>query len=196
MSLEFDKETHTYRWNGAVVPSVTQVLDPYTGLEFVDREVLRRAAEFGNHVHEACHLFNLDTLDRESLDPELAPYVDAWASFLEDTGAVVLLSEHQVVSEQFGYAGTLDTIVWWGKSKRLIDVKSTAGIPKTVGPQTAAYVAAYREQAGETIRDRYCVQLKPDGSYRSHKLSDPSDWSIFQSALNLNRWYYNGVRHA
>lgn len=195
MTLEFDNDSHTYRLNGAVVPSVTQILSPYTSLEFVNPELLRRAAEFGNHVHEACHLFNLDALDRDSLDPELAPYVDAWALFLDTTGAVVLLSEHRIASEQYAYAGTLDTVVWWGKSKRLIDIKSTAGVPKTVGPQTAGYANAYREQTGETLRDRYCVQLRHDGTYRSHKLSDPADWSIFQSALILNRWYYNGAKH-
>lgn len=190
MSLTFDSATHTYRLNGARLPSVTQILSPYSSLEFVDRDLLERAAAFGTHVHEACHLFSQDALDRESLDSELAPYVDAWAAFLEDTGAVVLLSEQRVVSEQYGYAGTLDAIVWWGKSKRLIDIKSSTGVPKTVGPQTAGYAQAYREQTGEPIRDRYCVQLKPDGTYRSHKLSDPADWSIFLSALNLNRWFY------
>ncbi|KKM90666.1 hypothetical protein LCGC14_1236460, partial [marine sediment metagenome] len=125
MTLEFHPEGHRYLLDGQEVPSVTQVLEPYTGLEYVDRELLRRAAEFGTHVHEACHLFNIDSLDRLTLDPALAPYVSAWEQFLDDTGAVVLQSEHRVASRKFKYAGTLDTTVFWGKSKRLIDIKST-----------------------------------------------------------------------
>lgn len=190
MTLEFQSEGHTYRLDGREVPSVTQVLEPFSSLEYVDRELLRRAAEFGNHVHEACHLFNIDTLDRRTLDPVLAPYVSAWEQFLDDTGAVVLQSEHRVASRKFKYAGTVDTTVFWGKSKRLIDIKSIASLPRTVGPQTAAYAEAYYEDTGERIRDRYCVQLKPDGAYSVQKLSDPNDWNIFQSALNLYRWYY------
>jgi len=190
VTLEFHSEGHRYLLDGQEVPSVTQVLEPYTGLEYVDRELLRRAAEFGTHVHEACHLFNIDSLDRLTLDPALAPYISAWEQFLDDTGAVVLESEHRVASRKFKYAGTLDTTVFWGKSKRLIDIKSTVGLPRTVGPQTAAYAEAYHEDTGERIRDRYCVQLKPDGTYSLQKLSDPNDWNIFQSALNLHRWYY------
>ena len=192
MTLEFQSEGHRYLLDGMEVPSVTGILEPYTGLEYVDRELLRRAAEFGTHVHEACHLFNLDMLNSDALDPALAPYVTAWAQFLEDTGAVVLQSEFRVASEQLGYAGTLDTIVFWGKSNRLIDIKSTAGVPRTTGPQTAAYTQAYREQTGESIRDRYCAHLKPDGKYDLHKLSDPRDWDIFKAALMLCKWHKRG----
>ena len=190
--LQFNPDGHQYLLNNRPVPSVTQVLEPYTGLEYVDRELLRRAAEFGTHVHEACHLFNLDMLNSDALDPALAPYVTAWAQFLEDTGAVVLQSEFRVASEQFCYAGTLDTVVFWGKSNRLIDIKSTAGVPRTTGPQTAAYTQAYREQTGESIRDRYCAHLKPDGKYDLHKLSDPRDWDIFKAALMLCKWHKRG----
>lgn len=194
--IEFDAATHRYRLDGQPVPSVTQVLDPYTGLEFVNADLLRRAAEFGSHVHEACHLFNQGALDTATLDPALAPYVAAWSSFLEDSDATVLLSEHRVASRKLGFAGTLDTIVWWGKSKRLVDIKTSAGVPKTVGPQTAAYATAYREQTGEALKHRYCVQLKENGKYALRKLDDPQDWQIFQSALILNRWFYNGAHHA
>lgn len=188
--LQFNPVGHQYLLNNRPVPSVTQVLQPYSGLEFVDREVLARAAEFGTHVHEACHLLNLGRLDADNLDEALVPYVQAWAQFLEDTGAVVVLSEHRVASEAYNFAGTIDTIVHWGKSSRLVDIKSTSGVPRTVGPQTAAYRQALKESTGDSVRDRYCVQLKPDGRYALHKLTDPNDWNIFQSALNLHRWYY------
>lgn len=187
--IEFEPESHIYRVDGAVVPSVTQILDPYTGLEFVDRETLQRAAEFGSHVHEACHLFNMDELDRDALDADLAPYVDAWERFLDESGAVVLLSEHRVASRKYGYAGTLDSVVHWGKTKRLVDIKTGAAVPRTVGPQTFAYTQALSEE-GESVSQRHCIHLKGDGTYSNHKLNDPRDWSIFQSALNLHNWYH------
>lgn len=187
--IEFEPQGHVYRVDGRQVPSVTEILEPYTSLEFVDRETLRRAAEFGDHVHLACHLYDIGELDEGALDPELAPYLDGWKAFLRDSGAVVLLSEYRVASRKYGYAGTFDKLLFWGKSKRKVDIKSGSVVPKTVGPQTAAYVQAYAEETGKHIRDRYCIHLPGDGKYRSHKLKDLRDWSIFQSALNLYNWH-------
>lgn len=189
--IEFEPEGHIYRLDGREVPSVTQILEPYTGLEFIDKELLRRAAEFGTHVHDACHLFNMDELDRDSLDPVLMPYVNAWERFLDESGAVVVLSEHRVASRKYGYAGTLDAIVHWGKSLRLIDLKTGTAVPKTVGPQTFAYSQAHSETSGERVYLRHCIHLKGDGTYSNHKLPDPRDWSIFQSALVLHNWYHH-----
>lgn len=189
--LTFEEEGHVYRVDGQRVPSVTQVLDPYTRLEFVHPEDLERARILGTRVHQACHLWNLEELDVDVLDPILVPYLDAWRAFLDDTGAVVILSEVRVVSDLHGYAGTLDDVLAWKRSERLVDVKSGV-IPKTVGPQTAAYRQALAESKGLHLRDRYCVQLRPDGTYRCVKLSDPRDWTIFKSALNVHQWHRGG----
>lgn len=186
--LEFDEATHTYRLDGVRAPSVTQVLDPYSGLEHVDPAVLKAAAEFGNHVHLACHYFNEGTLNRAALDPPLVPYVNAWERFLNETGAVVIASECRVFSRRHGFAGTLDSRVAWGRRNRLIDIKSTTGVPRTVGPQTAGYAEAWHEMTGERMRDRYCIQLRGDGTYRSHKLEDPRDWEIFKACLVVHQW--------
>lgn len=190
MTIEFEPDGHVYRLDGRVLPSVTQILEPYTGLEFVDKELLRRAAEFGSHVHEACHLHDTGQLDEASLDPALVPYLDGWKQFLEDSGAVVILSEHRVASRKHGYAGTFDKLMFWGKSRRMVDVKSGTVLPRTVGPQVAAYCEAYDEGTRERIRDRYCIHLPGAGKYKSHKLTDARDWNYFKAALVLHQWFY------
>lgn len=187
--VAFDGPSHTYRVDGRVWPSVTQCLDRYAGLEHVDADVLRRAAEFGTHVHSACHLHNEERLDWKALDPELARYVRGWIKFLDESGAVVLSSEQRVVSRRHGFCGTLDARVAWGRTSRLVDIKSTSTLPRTVGPQTAGYGEAWHEMTGERIRDRYCVHLKPD-DYVVHKLSDPRDWERFKAALVVHQWLY------
>lgn len=186
--IEFEPEGHIYRVDGRVFPSVTQVLEPYTGLEFVDRETLRRAAEFGNHVHQAVHLYNVGELDEQSLDPALVPYLDGWKLFLYESGATVILSEHRVASRRYQFAGTLDDLLFWGNSKRLIDVKSGSVVPKTTGPQLAAYGRAYFEETGERIRYRRCVHLPGEGKYKVIPLNNPRDWPIFQCALTIHKW--------
>lgn len=192
MKLELDKETHVYRVDGRVVPGVTEVLRPLQDFDHVQAGVLAAAADFGQNVHEAVNLLNRGELDFDTLDLALVPYVQSWQGFLEASGAVILASEQAVYSKTYGFAGTLDAVAFW-KGDAIIDVKSTAAVPRTVGPQTAAY----KEARGNKKARRYCVHLQADGSPgRAHELKDPADFSIFLSALNIWKWQHKGARHA
>ena len=185
--LQFDAETHRYTVGSERLPSVTEVLDPLLELDGIPKHVLKAAAEFGTHVHMATDLFDKGVLDEPALDPHLAPYLAAWKIFLRDTRAVVDASEVRVVHAKLRYAGTFDKAVHWKKRgvlrTALIDIKS-GEVPRTVGPQTAAYAEAHPFKFAE----RYCLQLRGDATYRLTRLTDPTDWSIFLSALNLHRW--------
>lgn len=182
--LEFDEPTHTYRYYGRVVPSVTQVLEPYSGLEFVDAELLAIAAEFGTHVHQACHLYNVGELEPASLDDGIAGYLAGWIKFLTDTGFVVTASEQRVFHAVKQYAGTLDTTGHLPKLKEpiLLDIKTGSAFPKTVGPQTAAYAQALGRRMA-----RYCVLLGPE-TYTLAPLRELRDYDVFNAALTIHRW--------
>lgn len=182
--LTFDEAAHAYHVAGVRWPSVTQVLDPLLELDGIPWGILAAAAAFGQHVHQACHLFNLGRLDWHRLDPALMPYVSAWQRFLTETGCVVVASEMRVAHRRLRYAGTLDTIGLIRGHRELVDIKSTAAIPRTVGPQTAAYA----EAAGEPRIRRRVVQLRDDGTYRSESLKSSADWHLFLSALNIHQW--------
>lgn len=193
IGLEFNEEAHTYRFRGHQCPGVTSVLDPWSGLEHVNPEVLQAAAEFGNHVHLACHLFNMDNLDRSSLTPLVAQYLNGWEQFLEESGAQVVYSEVKVVHPEMLYAGTLDTICRVKKTNRIYDIKTGSAVPKTVGPQLAAYNEAWHAMTGQKRMRRYCVHLMPDG-YNVVPLDRPEDWDIFKAALLLHRWKQGELR--
>ena len=182
--LQFDEAAHAYTVGGVRWPSVTQVLDPINELDGIPRHVLDAAAAFGTNVHAACHLHNQGTLDEAALDPALAPYVEAWRRFLSDTGAIVIASEVRVAHPTLRYAGTLDTIAKIGGVRELVDIKSTAQIPRTVGPQTAAYAEARTEPR---LRRRV-VQLRGDGSYVARRLDNRADFNTFVSCLNIWRF--------
>ena len=182
--LCFDEASHTYHVGGVRWPSVTEVLDPLLELDGIPRHVLDAAAAFGSNVHAACHLYNQGRLDEASLDPALAPYLFGWKQFLADTGAIVVASELRVSHKQLRYAGTLDTIAMIDRRRELVDIKSTAEIPRTVGPQTAAYA----EAKGEPRIRRRVVQLRADGDYRSRVLTNRTDFNVFVSCLNIWRF--------
>lgn len=191
--LSFEPGDHIYRYRGARIPSVTGILEPYSGLEFVDPDHLAMLAEFGNHVHQAVHLWNIGDLDESTLDPALLPYLNGWRQYLDDTRAEIIASEMRVFSPTMRYAGTLDSILRIKKSDRLVDLKTGAAIPRTVGPQTAAYDHARREAVGGRLMKRGCLRLtgKDDGiGYTYHPLNDPRDFEVFKAALSLHRWQH------
>lgn len=186
MRLEFDAAAHQYRIDGRRVPSVTEVLEPLQDFGGASPDVLRAAADFGTHVHEACALLVRGELDWDALDVALVPYVIGAQRFLDESGFVVIAAELRVGHAELRYAGTLDLLGEWRGQRALVDWKSGA-VPRTVGPQTSGYAMAYHAHHGEQVRRRYCVELKPHG-YAVHSLSDSGDRSIFLSALNCHHW--------
>lgn len=182
--LTFDADTHTYRWKGAQVPSVTQVLAPYTDLSKIPRAILERKRQIGTAVHKAIELDLADDLDEDSIAEECRGYFEGWRRFREQSYFGAALSEHQAYSEKFGYAGTLDLFGSLPSGPALIDTKCTTFVYPTAGPQTSAYA----ELIGKPKIDRYILQLSPDGKYELHPCRDRADWAIFQAALTLHHW--------
>lgn len=187
--LKFYEGDHIYELDGVMVPSVTQILDPYSGLEFADPEALAIAQEFGTHVHDACHLWNIGELDYEALcededNKALLSYLEGWIMFCEKTGFRASESELMVYHDKLKYAGKSDNLGRFSErgDDTLVDIKTGSSIPKTVGPQTAAYT----EALGKRLK-RLCVLLKPN-NYSVKQLTDPNDFSIFKAALTLHRW--------
>lgn len=198
-SIELDEVTHVYRVGGRIWPGVSEVLNPINELDGIPRDLLAAAAEFGRHVHTAVDFWNRGVLDEAALDPVLAPYLAGWKKYLQESGAVVIVSEKKVRHRLHRYCGTLDSAVALlrraRRSNHIVDVKSGL-VPRTVGPQTAAYREAWvSEQLGaaDISTTRFCVQLRPDGDYRLHKLEASTDWSMFVSCLNIHRWRFPNV---
>jgi hypothetical protein len=190
--LRLDVERHEY-WLGKVrLPSVTQALSVIESFDHIPADVLERARLFGRHCHTMIDLFNKGELDEETLDPELALYLAQYKRFLFETNLEVTQSEERVCSRSLGYAGTLDIRGILGVRVRrysLIDLKSGA-VPRSVGPQTAAYQQACNEKPPR----RYALQLARD-RFKLIPCEDPSDFSNFLSALNVYRFQRRSFSH-
>lgn len=192
MDLTFDSAAHAYTLNGRRVPSVTDVLEPLQVFDGIPWDVLEAARVFGSHVAVACDMHNRGILDWDSMDPFLASYMRGYLKFLAETSFVILASEERVASVKCGYAGTLDLRGIMNRKLWIVDSKSTAILPRTVGPQTSAYLAAFNEGSGEKYTHRACLHLKPD-DYRFVPLEDRgkriADYTLFISQLNVYRWF-------
>jgi hypothetical protein len=181
-----DEASHTYTLGGAKVPGVTSILEPLSNLQFVDPDVLRAAGDFGTAVHLACELDDKGELDEEALDPALAPYLLAWRRFSKDHAVRWALIEEVVHNPQMGYAGKLDRYGEVAGAEAVVDLKSSAVLYPTVGPQLAAYAKAI-PGAGPLVQ-RIGVLLRPDGAYQAKKYTSPTDWAVFASLITLRNF--------
>ncbi|PFH08128.1 hypothetical protein BCF11_0480 [Collimonas sp. PA-H2] len=191
--LTFDTSKHEYRWNGNVVPSVTQILSPMMNFSMLNPEVLQRAQKLGTAVHRMTELYDKDDLDTDSLSDELKPYLTAWIRFKDDCGFEPATIESQLYHPIHGFSGTSDRTGPVRGRMAVLDIKKMATLGPVIGMQLSAYQALHSLH-GPQILDRYALGLRPDGTYRMVPYKDPLDFPAFLSLLTLRNWRLkNGI---
>jgi len=186
--LEYFDEDHEYRIGGARVPSVTTVIGehfPFT----VPKEKLEFALAFGKAIHRATELHDRGTLNIETLDPRIVPYLDSWIEFKKQTGCEIVEIEHRVYDKVLRYAGTLDRVIRLDGNLGVLDLKRPK-LDARVGVQLAGYQACYRQTVGPVSLRRWGLQLCPHENpiYRLREYKDKGDWNIFVACLTLHNW--------
>lgn len=183
--LTFDEATHTYRFNGVVVPSVTQILK---GVGLIDEN--RWATDWhmtrGRYIHKATELWDQGRLDMDSVDPEIAGYVQSYILFRATSANLEIKRiESRVHHELMWVAGTLDREIALNGCPALLDIKS--GQPE---PWHGLQLSGYALCCGwEWTHKRFGLYLKKDGSMaRLEEYTDPYDDKHFFSALDLFNW--------
>lgn len=187
MSLVFDEASHTYTLDGIRYPSVTEILqaEGFIDTRWYD-DWSRERGKFG---HKATALYDAGELDEDSLDPILAPYLDAWKDFKENTGFVPSAIEKPVVNTRYHFAGTPDRVGTLGDlTCIIIDLK--LGKPE---PWAAIQTGAYRLLI-ESPYKRAALHLMGDGRYKLYPHNDRQDMAIFQAALACHNWKRNNLR--
>lgn len=185
--LVFNAETHTYRLDGVVLPSVTTVISPLIDYSMVKPEVLERARQKGTAVHRMVALDCADDLDEESLSDELKPFLVAWRAFRKHTGFEPLTSEKQMAHPLMMFAGTSDLTGIISGRHSVVDVKTMLVLGPVTGIQLAAYKTLHNLE-GVEILDRYALGLRATGGYKVVPYLDPYDWNVFVALLTLYNW--------
>jgi hypothetical protein len=190
--IEFFEDRHEYRIDGAVVPSVTQVLEPIRRELGGNAEVLEYKRSIGKALDLAIELHERNDLDFESLDVAVVPFFEAWISFKRDSGFRVLLNQPIVHSRKLRFAGRPDLIGTRSVSTmtpdELLDTKCVWTIDPVTAIQTAGYSMAALESHGVRIKKRGGVQLLRDAKYKFHPYTNPADENVFKSCLLIHAW--------
>lgn len=185
--VTFDPVSHQYFHGGVRLPSVTQILKPLSDFDGIPPSVLDAKRDLGKRVHLAIQFHNEGDLDPNSIEPDVAPYLQAWLDFVADTQCEVLASELIVRHKFYGYCGTVDLIIRSGSRLFLVDIKTSVSLPISVGPQTAAYKAALVNGSRDALSSmtRHALTLRPNGTYKLVPLQSTRDWTCFMNAIGV-----------
>lgn len=191
--FHFDPVKHEYTLGGRVLPSVTYLINWMNRYAGVPDDVLERARQIGDAVHLATALHDQDILDESSVDPVVSPYLAAWKQFRLDAAFTPTFIERPIYSPRHSFGTTPDRAGTFAKlmEKAVLEIKTTATILPSCGPQTAAQKQAMVEhRLLLPTAPRYTVQLCPEKTppYRLVKHTDANDLSVFLSSLNMHNW--------
>lgn len=191
--LSFEEATHSYRWDGAPVRSVTQVIG-----EFMPpvpqslKGIYDAAGDFGQALHKTVEL--RDTGKLATFSPELTPWLESWDKFrkafpnLKDLPVPKI--EFRVYSPTYNVAGTIDRILLDIVKQRLVVVDMKTGHhSKSWEVQVAAYAQILKEVLGlDYTPETLTVRLLEDRFELAPKTIQEIEAIRFWSMLNLYEW--------
>ncbi|KKN56862.1 hypothetical protein LCGC14_0567870 [marine sediment metagenome] len=199
--FQFDEGTHTYALPGSRhVPSVTQVLEG-TGMapdfSFLPDYYLHR----GQAIHKAMALHLLGTLEQETLDERIRPFVEAGQEWLELVEARPIVIEHRWVHTVLEYGGTLDLFADTKLGHLIVDWKASI-MDEAYEVQVAGGYAPLLLEAAEhgainaepelvaaarmavvTLKGRAKPHFVP-----AHNNAGLAQTAVFRAALTVAKW--------
>ena len=160
--LEYIDETHTYIYNGIVLPSITQVLNVKFGNKYdgIPKEILERAASRGTELHKA-----IEDYEKQGIESDV-PELRNWKFLKRKYVFECIDNEVPIVLFQDGEAvacGRLDLVIKEGNKIGLGDIKRTATLDKEyLAYQLNLYRISYQQCYGTEIAFLRGVHLRND----------------------------------
>lgn len=150
--LEYIDESHTYIFNGVILPSITQILKVKFGNKYlgVSNKTLERAANLGTEVHKAIEDYEVRGIENKELK-ELRNYVflkvrNNFKCLKNEVPIVLFLDDKPIC------AGRVDLVLEQNGCKGIADIKRTSVFDKEyVAYQTNLYRIGYQQSYGEDI---------------------------------------------
>jgi len=153
-SLADFRERAGYEIDGAWYPRVTSIVSIkakralyryYAGMPSFKAadDAKERSAQEGSRVHDAIEAMLRG--HEPVLDETTRACVEAFAEFSRNTHIKPRMIEERLVSRSHHYAGTVDVVAEVDGVIGVLDIKTSKAIYRDYGLQTAAYVAALRE---------------------------------------------------
>ena len=188
-AFEFDRERHIYRLDGAIIPSLSELLRGITEPIYShvpDQSVVEAAKIRGSQAHLDTELF-----DKGEVDHFVSPNAAAWREFRSATGFTPTHIEYSTYHPTVKFGTTIDRLGVIGKTQWLIDIKT--GTPSRWHALQTGGQALALSAHGIVSRDvrRANVVLSangPAGEYAIHLHEQPFDVNYFYHYAQVQKW--------
>ena len=155
--IEFLEDSHTYLYQGVIVPSVTTILSNtiFTGkYDGVPKYILNNKAQFGTNVHRA-----VETGDSSDLNQVEHISYQQWLK-LKERHVIEPVEQETLVHYEDLYCGTLDMIAMVNGELVINDIKTTAQLDEDyLSWQLSFYKYAYENMGGKELVKGYVTWL-------------------------------------
>lgn len=192
--MRFDEESHTYTVGGREKESVTDILKEF-GFQPRIRYCTDEGMWRGQQIHKALEFYHKGTLNVNSLDPLIRPYLDAWRLFEAETGFQAWGWETALWDPTSDRCGRPDVYGQCSDEIWVLDYKS-GGVDPVTGLQLAAYQSMLCNLGlipiGKKPIKRFAIQLKPTGRYNIRPFNDEDDlvvWHFVNNSFNYRGRY-------
>lgn len=189
-TLEYDEETHTYIYEGLVLPSITQILKIRFGRKYdgVDSNVLSMAAQKGTEIHRAIE--NLCKTGEVEDYKEVRNFMFLQKHYkfnvIGNEIPVVLFVDNIPIA-----CGRLDLILEIDNQLYLGDIKRTSVLDKEyLGFQLNLYKIAYEQCYGQTIDGLRGIHLREDKrKFIPIPINEDMAWELIREYLEESEDY-------
>lgn len=172
---------------------ITEIISPFTGIEFVPEHVLAPASEKGTCVHEAIESL-LNGFGNPSCDLKIEPYVESFERFFKESphlfdGEMIL--EERLYCDEYKITGQMDCIVKTEDKTYLMDWKTSSQYHKSWMLQGAAYRFLCSQNSFTNIEGVIFVKLNKKGGkpsiYKEEEYIHHLD--TFFKCYDLYHWF-------
>lgn len=161
-TLEYIDSSHTYIYDGVILPSVTQALKTRFGGKYdgIPAETMKRASERGTRVHKAIENYCITEKDDGSDELRNYKFLEKYYKFkaVKNELPVVLFKDGAPVC-----AGRLDLVLKIGNDYAVADIKTTSTLDKIyLAYQLNIYRLALMQCEDINITKLYGIHIRED----------------------------------
>lgn len=168
---------------------VTDVLYPFSGLQKVNPEILKNAADRGTKVHEACTAI-INEMGVIELNPNFTGFIESFRLWISEKDREIITPNRWYCDEHM-LTGECDFLYKEGKGYVLVDLKTPAKESRTWSLQGSAY-AYLAKKEGFNIKRIEFLKLSRDGK-KPTKYEYEYDFDTFMKCLDLYRIFFKDL---
>lgn len=165
---------------------VTEILSPFTGIKYIDQNVLENAAIRGTKVHGYCEAIARG-LGVWKVPEEHEGYVKSFLSWWKE-GKEVLQVEKRFFCNELLITGQVDLIIKQGNEISIVDIKTSRSESRSWMLQGSAY-SYMAKKHGYNVNKIMFLKLSREGKEARQYFYD-ENMELFKECLSVYRYFY------